>query len=120
MAKWINEVTLLGNVGADPEVRALSLGGRVASFSLATTDQWQAEGQKRERTEWHRCQAFNAREGGQQLADVVERYVKKGDRLLIRGSLHYREWQKDDGTKGYATEIKVRDLTMLTGRRDDA
>jgi single-strand DNA-binding protein len=108
---------LIGNVGKDPEVRSTNNGGKVADFSLATSRSWNdtAGGGKQEKTEWHKCIAWNARSGGGQgLADIVERYVKKGDKLFVEGSIEYRTWQDQQGQTRYTTEIRVRELILLS------
>jgi single-strand DNA-binding protein len=106
---------LIGNVGNDPEVRATPNGARVAQFNLATTRTWTgANGEKQEKTEWHRCVLWNVRGSG--LADVVERYVKKGDRLYVEGRIEYRQWQDKEGQTRYTTEINVREMVMLGSR----
>jgi single-strand DNA-binding protein len=108
---------LIGNLGADPEVRSTSNGSRVATLSLATSRQWTtAAGEKQEKTEWHRCVVWNAKGSG--LADVVEKYLKKGDRVYVEGRIEYRTWNDKEGQKRYTTEINVRDLVMLSGRGD--
>jgi single-strand DNA-binding protein len=108
---------LIGNVGNDPEVRATPNGARVAQFNLATTRTWNGpSGDKQEKTEWHRCVLWNARGSGSGLADVVERYVRKGDRLYIEGAVEYRQWQDREGQTRYTTEIKVREMIMLGSR----
>jgi single-strand DNA-binding protein len=108
---------LIGNVGNDPEVRATPNGARVAQFNLATTRTWNGpSGDRQEKTEWHRCVLWNQRASGGGLADVVERYVKKGDRLYIEGSIEYRQWQDREGQTKYMTEIKVREMIMLGSR----
>lgn len=117
MSRSLNKVTLIGNLGADPEVRSTSGGGRVAQFSLATSRQWAGtDGDKQEKTEWHRCVVWNSKGGGQQLADVVERYVKKGDKVYVEGRVEYRQYQDKDNNTRYVTEINVRELIMLSGR----
>jgi single-strand DNA-binding protein len=109
---------LIGNVGNDPEVRSTPNGGRVAQLNLATTRTWNGpNGDRQEKTEWHRCIFWNVRGSG--LADVVERYVKKGDRLYVEGSVEYRQWQDAQGQTRYMTEIKVREMVMLGGRRGE-
>lgn len=108
MSRSLNKVTLIGNLGSDPEIRTATGGNRVANFSLATSRQWNdASGNKQEKTEWHRCVAW------QQLADIVERYVKKGDKLYIEGRIEYRQYADKDGVTKYATDINVRELIML-------
>ena len=115
MSRSLNKATLIGNVGADPEIRSTSNGGRVATFSLATSNIWNdASGTKQEKTEWHRCVAWN--QGKATLADVVERYVKKGEKVFVEGEIQYRQWQDKDGQTRYTTEIKVRELILLGGR----
>lgn len=115
MARSLNKVTLIGNVGSDPEIRTTSNGGKVAQFSLATGRQWNDQsGQKQEKTEWHRCVIWNNR--ASTLADVAERYVKKGEKLYVEGEIEYRQYQDKDGQTKYITEIKVRELILLGGR----
>jgi single-strand DNA-binding protein len=112
----LNKVTLIGNLGSDPEVRSTTGGNRVATFSLATSRNWNdASGQKQEKTEWHRCVVWNSK--ASQLADIVERYVKKGDKLYVEGRIEYRQWQDKDGQTKYTTEINVRELIMLGSPR---
>ena len=119
MSRSLNKVTLIGNLGNDPEVRSTTGGNRVANFSLATSRTWNdASGQKQEKTEWHRCIVWNTK--GSQLADIVERYVKKGDKLYVEGRIEYRQWQDKDGQTRYSTEINVRELIMLGGARGGA
>lgn len=114
MSRSLNKVTLIGNLGNDPEVRSTTGGNRVATFSLATSRTWNdASGQKQEKTEWHRCVVWNTKTS--QLADIVERYVKKGDKLYVEGRIEYRQWQDKDGQTRYSTEINVRELIMLGG-----
>ncbi len=121
MSRSLNKATLIGNVGQDPEVRSTQTGGRVATFSLATTRTWSGPGgDKQEKTEWHRCVVWNAGKGGggqgMGLADVVEKYVKKGDRLYVEGPIEYRQWQDKENVTRYTTEIRVRELVMLSGK----
>ena len=112
MSRSLNKVTLIGNLGSDPEVRATPGGNRVAQFSLATSRTWNDQsGTKQEKTEWHRCVVWNTK--GSQLADIVERYVKKGDKIYVEGRIEYRQWQDKDGQTKYSTEINVRELIML-------
>jgi single-strand DNA-binding protein len=108
-------VTLIGNLGNDPEVRSTSGGNRVATFSLATSRTWtSAAGERQEKTEWHRCVVWNTK--GSQLADIVEKYVKKGDKLYVEGRIEYRQWQDKEGQTRYSTEINIRELIMLSSR----
>jgi single-strand DNA-binding protein len=119
MSRSLNKVTLIGNLGSDPEVRSATGGNRVANFSLATSRQWNdASGAKQEKTEWHRCVAWNSKSST--LADIVERYVKKGDKLYVEGRIEYRQWQDKDGQTKYSTEINVRELIMLGSPRGGA
>jgi single-strand DNA-binding protein len=114
MSRSLNKATLIGNVGQDPEVRSTQTGGRVATFSLATTRTWTGpSGDRQEKTEWHRCVVWNTNPKGQGLADVVEKYVKKGDKLFVEGRIEYRQWQDKDNVTRYTTEINVRELLML-------
>ncbi|HVO36034.1 MAG TPA: single-stranded DNA-binding protein [Gemmatimonadales bacterium] len=117
MSRSLNKVMLIGNLGADPEVRSTNNGTRVATLSLATSRQWTTQGgEKQEKTEWHRCVVWNTRQSG--LADVVEKYLKKGDRVYVEGRIEYRTWKDREGQTRYTTEINVRDLVMLSGRGD--
>lgn len=121
MSRSLNKVMLIGNLGADPEVRSTSNGSRVATLSLATSRQWKNQsGETQEKTEWHRVVAWNPRSGsGMGLADIAERYCKKGDKLYIEGSIEYRTWQDREGQTRYTTEIRARELIMLSGRSGD-
>lgn len=117
MSRSLNKVMLIGNLGVDPEVRSTSSGSRVASFSVATSRQWTTQGgEKQEKTEWHRIVVWNNKGSG--LVDVVEKYLKKGDRVYVEGSIEYRTFEGKDGQTKYMTEINVRDLVMLSGRSD--
>jgi single-strand DNA-binding protein len=110
----LNKVTLIGNLGNDPEVRSTTGGNRVATFSLATSRSWNDQsGAKQEKTEWHRCVVWNTK--GSQLADIVEKYVKKGDKIYVEGRIEYRQWQDKENQTRYSTEINVRELIMLGG-----
>lgn len=114
MAGSVNKVILIGNLGRDPEIRSFQNGGRVASFSLATSENWKdkATGEKKERTEWHRISVLNDK-----LVEVVEKYVKKGSKLYIEGQLETRKWTDKDGQEKYTTEVVLRpfrgEITML-------
>ncbi|SDT13930.1 single-strand binding protein [Halopseudomonas litoralis] len=114
MARGINKVILIGNVGGDPEVRYMPNGNAVSNVTLATTDSWKDKqsGQQQERTEWHRVVFFG------RLAEIVGEYVRKGSKLYIEGRLQTREWEKD-GVKRYTTEIVVDiggQMQLLDGR----
>ena len=116
MSRSLNKVTLIGNLGSDPEVRSTTGGNRVATFSLATSRTWNSTGgERQEKTEWHRCVVWNSK--ASQLADVVEKYVHKGDKLYVEGRIEYRQWQDKDGQTRYSTEINVRELIMLSAPR---
>jgi single-strand DNA-binding protein len=112
MAKGVNKVFLLGNVGKDPEIRSTAGGMTVASFSLATADrQKDAQGNWADKTEWHNIVCF------QRTAEVVRDYVKKGTQLLIEGKIQTRSWDdKTSGEKKYKTEILCNELTLLGGK----
>ena len=114
MAKSVNKVILLGNVGKDPEIRSTGGGTMVANFSLATSDRFQdAQGNWQDRTEWHYLVAFK------RLAEIVRDYVKKGSKLYIEGKIQTRSWEdKDTKAKRYRTEIIVNDLSLLSARED--
>ena len=111
MAKGVNKVLLLGNVGKDPEIRSTQGGMTVASFSLATADRAKGQdGQWADKTEWHNIVCF------QRTAEVVRDYVKKGTQLFIEGKIQTRSWDdKESGQKKYRTEILVNELTLLGG-----
>jgi single-strand DNA-binding protein len=115
MAKSVNKVILLGNVGKDPEIRTTQGGTIVATFSIATTDrQKDPQGNWQDKTEWHNLVAF------QRTAEIVRDYVKKGHKLYVEGKLTTRSWDdKDSGQKKYKTEIIVNDLSLLSGRGDE-
>ena len=108
MSRSLNKVMLIGNVGNDPEIRATASGARVAKVSLATNRSWtdRNTGQKNEKTEWHRLTFFG------RLVDVVEQWVKKGDRLYVEGRVEYSQTESDQGTK-YWTDIVVNEMVML-------
>ena len=112
MARGVNKVILLGNVGKDPEIRATQGGMTVANFSIATTDRIKGQdGQFTDKTEWHNLVAF------QRTAEIVRDYVKKGNKLYVEGRLQTSSWDdKTTGQKKYKTEIIVSDLSLLSGR----
>ena len=118
MSRSLNKVTLIGNLGADPEIRTTPNGSKVAQFSLATGRQWtSASGEKQEKTEWHKCVAWNGKGRGTGLADVIERYVKKGDKIYVEGEIQYRQYEDKDKQTKYITEINVREILLLGGGR---
>ena len=118
MSRSLNKVILIGNLGQDPEVRSTSGGGRVANFSLATSRQWSGQGgDKQEKTEWHRIVAWNnSKGGGTGLADIIEKFCKKGDKLYVEGRIEYRSWQDKDGQTRYTTEVIANEIIMLSGK----
>ncbi|MBA2459239.1 MAG: single-stranded DNA-binding protein [Gemmatimonadales bacterium] len=117
MSRSLNKVSLIGNLGADPEVRSTANGSRVATLSLATSRQWKNQaGEKQEKTEWHRVVLWNNK--GSTLADIAERYCKKGDKVYVEGSIEYRSWQDREGQTRYTTEITARELILLGGKGD--
>jgi single-strand DNA-binding protein len=119
MAGSVNKVILIGNLGADPEIRSLSNGGKVAQLSVATTESWRDKnsGERKERTEWHRVVIFS--EG---LVRIAEQYLRKGSKVYIEGQLQTRKWQDQSGADKYSTEVVLQNfnsnLTMLDGRQD--
>jgi len=116
MAKGVNKVFLLGNVGKDPEIRTTTGGMTVASFSLATADRAKdAQGNWGDKTEWHNLVAF------QRTAEIVRDYVKKGTQVFVEGKIQTRSWDdKESGAKKYRTEILVNELSLLGGRGSDS
>ncbi|GEN27924.1 hypothetical protein HVA01_15700 [Halovibrio variabilis] len=115
MARGINKVILIGNLGQDPEVRFTPSGTAVANLNLATTDTWmdRQSGQRQERTEWHRVVMFN------KTAEIAQQYLKKGSKVYIEGRLQTRKWQDQNGQDRYSTEIVANDMQMLDGRSGD-
>lgn len=117
MAKSVNKVILLGNVGKDPEIRSTGGGTMVASFGLATSERYKdQQGNFQERTEWHNIVAYS------RLAEIIRDYVKKGSKLFIEGRLNTRNWDDKDhpGRKVYRTEIIASDISLLSGRDEGA
>ena len=116
MAGSVNKVILVGNLGADPEVKSFQNGGRIANLRIATSENWKdrATGERKERTEWH-----NVVIQSDGLVGVVERYLRKGSKIYVEGSLRTRKWQDRDGNDRYTTEVSVGGmggvLTMLDG-----
>ena len=113
MARSLNKAMLIGNVGQDPEIRTIPSGARVAQFSVATNRKWNDKnGQQQEKTEWHRIVAW------ERLVEVIERFVKKGDRIYVEGEIEYRQYQDKDGVTKYTTEIRAREVVLLGSRGD--
>jgi single-strand DNA-binding protein len=115
VSRSLNKVILIGNLGADPEVRSTGGGQRVATLSVATSRQWSSpSGERQEKTEWHRVVMWNTKFS--QLADLAEKYLKKGDKVYLEGRIEYRTWEDREGNTRYTTEINAREMIMLSGR----
>jgi single-strand DNA-binding protein len=112
MARGINKVILVGNLGSDPDTKYMPSGSALTNLSVATTDSWKDKqtGEKVEKTEWHRVVMFD------RLAEIAGEYLKKGSQVYIEGQLQTRKWQDKDGNDRYTTEIRARDMQMLGGR----
>lgn len=116
MAGSVNKVILVGNLGRDPEVRSTQDGMKIVQLSLATSESWKdkASGERKDKVEWHRCVIFNER-----LAEVAEKYLRKGAKVYLEGQLQTRKWTDKDGVEKYTTEIVLSrfkgELTMLDG-----
>lgn len=111
MAKSLNKVSLIGNVGKDPELRYTSTGVAVANFTLATNEQWKdGDGNMQERTEWHTIVAWK------RLAEICGEYLKKGKKVYIEGRLQYRNYDDKNGIKRYVTEVVAQDMIMLDSK----
>lgn len=119
MAGSVNKVILIGNLGRDPDVRTTQNGTKVANLSVATSESWKDKnsGERKERSEWHRVVIFGP------LADIAERYLRKGSKVYLSGSLQTRKWQDQSGADKYTTEIVLQgfnsELVMLDGKSDD-
>lgn len=111
MARGVNKVILIGNLGVDPEVRYSAAGSAITNARLATTDQWKDRqtGEQQEKTEWHRIVFFG------RLAEISGEYLKKGSKIFVEGRLQTRKWQGQDGQDKYTTEIVANDMQMLDG-----
>ncbi len=120
MAGSLNKVQLIGNLGRDPEMRQTQEGKKIATFSMATTESWKDKmtGERRDRTEWHRVVIFNER-----LAEIAEKYLRKGAKIYLEGQLQTRKWTDQQGVEKYTTEVVLSqfrgELTMLGGRNDN-
>lgn len=111
MSRSLNKAMIIGNLGADPEIRTTGSGTRVANLSVATSRSWTGrDGNPQEKTEWHRIVAWD------KLAEIAERFLKKGDRVYIEGEIEYRSYEDKDGVTKYSTEIRAREMMMLGGR----
>lgn len=115
MARGINKVILVGNIGGDPETRYMPNGGAVTNITLATSESWKDKqsGQMNERTEWHRIVFFN------RLAEIAGEYLRKGSKVYVEGALRTRKWQGQDGQDRYTTEIVASEMQMLDSRGGD-
>ncbi len=113
-SRGVNKVIIIGNLGADPEIRYMPSGSAVANLRIATSESWkdQQSGQMQERTEWHRVALFG------KLAEIAGEYLRKGSQVYIEGSLRTRKWQGQDGQDRYTTEIIGREMRMLGGRSE--
>ena len=112
--RGVNKVILIGNLGRDPEIRYTRDGTAVANLNIATSDSWNdAQGQRQERTEWHRVVAWG------KLAEIAKEYLSKGRQVYIEGRLQTRSWEDKDGNKRYTTEVKTDQMVMLGGRGGD-
>ena len=121
MARSLNKVMLIGNLGSDPDVRTVASGTKVAEFSVATSRQWNdRNGQQQEKTEWHRIVAWGYSADKDGLAGVAERYLHKGDRVYIEGQLEYRSYEDKEGVTKYITEIRANEMVMLSGKAGGA
>lgn len=108
MSRSLNKAMIIGNLGTDPEVRTIPSGTRVATLSVATSRRWTSRsGGQEEKTEWHRIVCWD------RLAEICERYLKKGDRVYVEGRIEYRQWEGQDGQTRYTTEIRAREMIML-------
>ena len=112
MARGVNKVILIGNLGKDPEVRYMPSGGAVTNITIATSESWKDKqtGEQQERTEWHNVVFFN------RLAEIAGEYLKKGSKIYIEGSLRTRKWQDKEGKDRYTTEIVANEMQMLDSR----
>ena len=117
MAGSVNKVILVGNLGRDPEVRFSQSGQKIANLSIATSEQWRDKqsGERREKTEWHRVVIFDER-----LADVAEKYLKKGSKVYLEGSLQTRKWTGNDGVEKYTTEVVLQRFSGVMTMLDSA
>ena len=113
MAGSVNKVILIGNLGNDPEIRTFQNGGRIANISLATSENWKdkSTGERKERTQWHRVVVNN-----EALVGICEKYLKKGDKVYVEGSIEYRTWEDREGKTRYSTEITAREVISLSSR----
>jgi len=114
-SRGVNKAIIVGNVGSDPDIRTMPNGNQVVNLSIATSDEWKDKntGDKKEKTEWHRCVFFN------KIADIAAKYVNKGSKIYIEGRLQTRSYEQD-GVKKYSTEIVVNDMQMLDSKNTNS
>ena len=114
MSNGLNKVLIIGNLGADPEIKYTQAGSPVANLSIATSERWKDKttGEQKEQVEWHRVVIFG------RLAEIAEQYLKKGSKIFVEGKLQTRDWEDSEGKKRYTTEVIVREMTMLDSRGD--
>ena len=114
-SRGVNKAIIVGNVGSDPDIRTMPNGNQVVNLSIATSDEWKDKntGEKKEKTEWHRCVFFN------KIADIAAQYVNKGSKLYVEGRLQTRSYEQD-GVKKYSTEIVVNDMQMLDSKNTNS
>ena len=114
MSNGLNKVLIIGNLGADPEIKYTQAGSPVANLSIATSERWKDKttGEQKEQVEWHRVVIFG------RLAEIAEQYLKKGSKIFVEGKLQTRDWEDSEGKKRYTTEVIAREMTMLDSRGD--
>ena len=114
MSNGLNKVLIIGNLGADPEIKYTQAGSPVANLSVATSERWKDKntGEQKEQVEWHRVVIFG------RLAEIAEQYLKKGSKIFVEGKLQTRDWEDSEGKKRYTTEVVAREMTMLDSRGD--
>ena len=114
-SRGVNKAIIVGNVGSDPDIRTMPNGNQVVNLSIATSDEWKDKntGEKKEKTEWHRCVFFN------KIADIAAQYVNKGSKICVEGRLQTRSYEQD-GVKKYSTEIVVNDMQMLDSKNTNS
>ena len=114
MSNGLNKVLIIGNLGADPDIKYTQAGSPVANLSIATSERWKdkTSGEQKEQVEWHRVVIFG------RLAEIAEQYLKKGSKIFVQGKLQTRDWEDSEGKKRYTTEVIAREMTMLDSRGD--
>jgi single-strand DNA-binding protein len=114
MSNGLNKVLIIGNLGADPEIKYTQAGSPVANLSVATSERWKDKntGEQKEQVEWHRVVIFG------RLAEIAEQYLKKGSKIFVEGKLQTRDWEDSEGKKRYTTEVVAREMTMLDSKGD--